>query len=155
MLLYKKLSAFFSQRIAIPQIVRGKDVAVQSETGSGKSVAFLLPILAAVEAKSNKTQVLVITPTRELAVQLEKVCQVITANGKANKKGSAIRVVKVVASVLATSVSCNNTRSLQAVGQFSELLMEGLAQRPHVVLGCAPQLAQLAAKGLLDLSHVR
>ncbi len=60
------------QEKCIPEILNGKDIIGQAETGSGKTVAFCLPILHKIEPK-HKIQVLVLTPTRELCVQVSDV----------------------------------------------------------------------------------
>lgn len=60
------------QKECIPTILDGIDVVAQAETGSGKTLAFVLPILEKINIK-NKLQVLVITPTRELCLQVTDV----------------------------------------------------------------------------------
>ena len=59
------------QQKTIPLILEGKDVIGKSQTGSGKTIAFGVPAVSAVDKELNKkfTQVLVLVPTRELAVQ--------------------------------------------------------------------------------------
>ena len=54
------------QAQAIPSLLKGRDVLGQAQTGTGKTAAFALPILARVDTKSTATQVLVLAPTREL-----------------------------------------------------------------------------------------
>jgi superfamily II DNA/RNA helicase len=49
------------------------DFVLLSDTGSGKTLAFLLPVLAFMDEKTAGTQALVIVPSRELAIQIEKV----------------------------------------------------------------------------------
>lgn len=62
------------QREAVPAVLKGGDVIATAQTGSGKTAAFLLPILQGLLAqKRGKTRVLVLTPTRELASQIEQV----------------------------------------------------------------------------------
>jgi ATP-dependent RNA helicase DeaD len=56
----------------IPYMLRGQDVMVQSQTGSGKTGAFLLPILDRIETGLGAPQALVLVPTRELAVQVTR-----------------------------------------------------------------------------------
>ncbi|MFP5503181.1 MAG: DEAD/DEAH box helicase, partial [Candidatus Sericytochromatia bacterium] len=58
------------QEKAIPAVATGKDLMVQARTGTGKTLAFGLPTLQHINATSPDTQVLVICPTRELAVQV-------------------------------------------------------------------------------------
>jgi len=55
----------------IPHMMNGRDVIGQAQTGTGKTAAFALPLLAQLSTKSQKSpQVLVLTPTRELAIQV-------------------------------------------------------------------------------------
>lgn len=54
----------------IPLLLDGNDVLAQAKTGSGKTLAFLLPALLSVDVKKPYSQVLVVAPTRELAVQI-------------------------------------------------------------------------------------
>jgi len=56
---------------AIPQILKGRDVIGLANAGSGKTAAFLLPIIQKLATQSNRDTVLVITPTRELAQQIQ------------------------------------------------------------------------------------
>lgn len=56
----------------IPWMLEGRDVLAQSQTGSGKTAAFALPILSRLKKRGNKPQTLVLTPTRELAIQVAK-----------------------------------------------------------------------------------
>lgn len=57
---------------SIPLALSGKDVLAQARTGTGKTLAFLLPALMKVDVKKPYSQVLVVTPTRELAVQIQQ-----------------------------------------------------------------------------------
>ena len=56
------------QKQAIPAILDGKSLFIQAKTGAGKTYAYLVPSVACVDPQSNDTQVLIIAPTRELAV---------------------------------------------------------------------------------------
>ena len=58
------------QAQTIPLILAGRDVLGQAQTGTGKTAAFALPILSRLELKQKAPQVLVLTPTRELAIQV-------------------------------------------------------------------------------------
>lgn len=59
------------QNLAIPPLMESKDILASAETGSGKTAAFLIPIIEALLRKeSGKTRALVLVPTRELAVQI-------------------------------------------------------------------------------------
>ena len=58
------------QNEAFQPVSQGKDVIVQSHTGSGKTLAFLLPLVTKMDAKTRTPNLLVLTPTRELAQQV-------------------------------------------------------------------------------------
>lgn len=63
------------QAEAIPVILAGRDLIATAQTGTGKTAAFLLPILhRLLELPRNISQVLIVTPTRELAKQIDDVC---------------------------------------------------------------------------------
>lgn len=64
------------QEQAIPKIIEGKDLLACAQTGTGKTAAFILPVLNQLTGKSNdKIKVLVVCPTRELALQIERQIQ--------------------------------------------------------------------------------
>ena len=63
------------QEKVIPKLFNGADLIVQSETGSGKSLAFLLPLLQSIDVGDKTTQALIIVPTRELALQISNVAE--------------------------------------------------------------------------------
>jgi len=60
------------QEKTIPLILEGKDIIGQARTGTGKTAAFAIPILEKIDANQLHTQALVLVPTRELAVQVNK-----------------------------------------------------------------------------------
>jgi ATP-dependent RNA helicase RhlE len=59
------------QRDAIPKVLQGRDIIGLAQTGTGKTAAFTLPILQRLIGGPRRTRVLVLTPTRELAAQVE------------------------------------------------------------------------------------
>jgi len=60
------------QAQAIPQLLEGRDVVGQSQTGTGKTAAFSLPMLDQIDGSQKAVQALILTPTRELAVQVSQ-----------------------------------------------------------------------------------
>lgn len=63
------------QAATIPLILEGKDIIGQAQTGTGKTAAFALPILSNLDLKEKDPQVLVLAPTRELAIQVAEAFQ--------------------------------------------------------------------------------
>jgi ATP-dependent RNA helicase DeaD len=76
------------QEKTIPLLNEGKDVIGHSQTGTGKTAAFTVPILSNIDASSNKVQALVLCPTRELVVQVK---------GEIEKIGKFVNKVRTVA----------------------------------------------------------
>ena len=60
------------QEKTLPHALAGEDVAVQSQTGTGKTAAFLITILERLESTPEAKRALIIAPTRELAVQIQR-----------------------------------------------------------------------------------
>ena len=68
------------QKAAIPELMLGRDVLGQAQTGTGKTAAFGLPLLAAIDQELRHPQVLVLAPTRELAMQVAEAFNSYAAN---------------------------------------------------------------------------
>lgn len=68
---FEKPSAI--QQRAIKPIIKGRDVIAQAQSGTGKTATFAIGILQSIDLNLHETQVLVLSPTRELAVQIQKV----------------------------------------------------------------------------------
>ncbi|HBO14440.1 MAG TPA: ATP-dependent RNA helicase [Halieaceae bacterium] len=63
------------QALTIPPLLAGRDLVGQAQTGTGKTAAFALPVLATLDPASAKPQALVLAPTRELAIQVAEAFQ--------------------------------------------------------------------------------
>ena len=61
------------QSDSIPALIAGRDVVIQSPTGSGKTLAFLLPLIQQLRHRGPGPRGLIVTPTRELAIQVDAV----------------------------------------------------------------------------------
>ncbi len=60
------------QARSIPPLLEGRDLLGQAQTGTGKTAAFALPLLSRLDLKKRRPQILVLTPTRELALQVSE-----------------------------------------------------------------------------------
>lgn len=118
------------QRMVIPFILEHKDVIVRSQTGSGKTAAFGIPICEKLELTMRKPQVLILTPTRELSVQIK---EEISNIGRFKR----IRC----AAVFGKQPMVVQTREL--------------SQRVHVVVGTPGRTFDHIEKGNLDLSEIK
>ena len=63
------------QAQSIPPLLAGRDLLGQAQTGTGKTAAFALPLLSRLDLKNKATQMLVLAPTRELAIQVSEAIQ--------------------------------------------------------------------------------
>ena len=74
----------YMQNESLKAISLHNEVVLISPTGTGKTLAFLLPILAELDPKSNQIQVLILVPSRELAMQIEQVVRGMGSGFKTN-----------------------------------------------------------------------
>lgn len=118
------------QEEVIKEIQAGKDLIVQSKTGSGKTAAFGIPVVDKIDREENAPQVLVLTPTRELAVQ---VCEELADIGKYKK----IRCVPIYGK------------------QPIHIQLRQLKQRVHVIVGTPGRLGDMIRRKHLDLSAIK
>ena len=72
------------QEEAIPYILSGKDFIGEAKTGTGKTLAFLIPLIQNINAKNNNTQLLIVAPTRELAIQITEEANKLNYNNELN-----------------------------------------------------------------------
>lgn len=72
------------QQEALDAVAENNEVVLLSPTGTGKTIAFLLPIIAELKSDDNRVQALIIAPSRELAVQIEQVMREMGSGFKAN-----------------------------------------------------------------------
>lgn len=63
------------QAATIPYLLEGRDVLGQAQTGTGKTAAFALPLLSRLDLSKTGPQILILAPTRELAIQVAEACQ--------------------------------------------------------------------------------
>lgn len=68
------------QAASIPHLLEGRDLLGIAQTGTGKTAAFSLPLLSRLDLKSRHTQLLILAPTRELAIQVAEACQTYARN---------------------------------------------------------------------------
>lgn len=70
------------QNLTIPEILDNKDVIGEAHTGSGKTLAFLAPLFEKIDTSKKELQVLILAPTRELVMQIEKQSKLLAENSE-------------------------------------------------------------------------
>lgn len=82
------------QRKVIPEVLKNKDLIVQSETGTGKTLAYLVPVFEKLKAQERIMQVIILVPTHELAAQINRQIEHLSQNSEV-KLDSALIIGKV------------------------------------------------------------
>lgn len=118
------------QREVIPVALEKKDLVVKSQTGSGKTAAYGIPLCELVDWNENKPQALILTPTRELAVQVN---EDITNIGRFKR-------------IKATAVYGKHPFHIQKAE---------LKQRTHIVVGTPGRVLDHIEKGTLALQRIQ
>ena len=75
---------------AIPMGLDGADVIGESETGTGKTLAYLLPIFQKIDITSKDIQAIILAPTHELAMQIHKQVELLSANANSLVRSTSI-----------------------------------------------------------------
>ena len=118
------------QEQVIPNILSGKDCIVKSRTGSGKTASFAIPIIQNLEIDERSPQALVLTPTRELALQIQQ---------DFDRIGTFKKI-----------------KTLPIFGkQPFKFQKEDLKQRCHVVIGTPGRVLDHLQQGTLDPSKIK
>ncbi|MDB6352821.1 DEAD/DEAH box helicase [Trichococcus sp. K1Tr] len=118
------------QQEVIPMTLKGKDIIVESQTGSGKTVSFGVPLCESVSWEENRPQALILVPTRELALQVK---EDITNIGR-------LKRIKATAVFGKTSFDT----------QKSEL-----RQKSHIVVGTPGRVLDHLQKGTMKFDKIR
>ena len=119
------------QQICIPHLLEGRDVLGMAQTGSGKTAAFSLPILAQIDPKEKHPQLLVMAPTRELAIQVADACEQFL------KYAKGINIVTLYG------------------GQRYDIQLRALKQGAQVVVGTPGRILDHIRRGTLSLAELK
>jgi ATP-dependent RNA helicase DeaD len=119
------------QLAAIPELLLGRDLVGQAQTGTGKTAAFSLPLLHRLDPEQPKPQVLVLTPTRELAIQVAEAI---------NSYAAQLSRVRVLA--------------VYGGSDFREQIQQ-LKRGVQIVVGTPGRVMDHMRQGTLDLSELR
>jgi len=118
------------QAQCIPLLLKGEDVLGLAQTGTGKTAAFALPLLANIDVSLNYPQVLVLAPTRELAIQVAEAFQTYARHLR------GFHVMPIYG------------------GQSYDIQFKQLKRGPQVVVGTPGRIMDHLKRKTLDLSHL-
>jgi ATP-dependent RNA helicase DeaD len=120
------------QVAALPVLLAGRDAYLNSETGTGKTLAYLLPIFGRLDATQEATQVVIVAPTHELAIQIQRQCCDLAQNA-----GRPVRTLLLIG------------------GTPMDRQIDKLKTKPHIVVGSPGRIRELIGMGKLKAQAVR
>lgn len=115
----------------IPKALKGETLCVQSATGTGKTHAFLIPIIERLDLSKNEVQAVIISPTRELARQTFKFASYFEEHFKGLKT------------------------KLLVSGSSLDSSVEGLKEAPHIIIATPKRLIDVINENILSLKNVK
>ena len=119
------------QEQCIPHLLNGHDVIGQAQTGTGKTAAFSLPLIDRIDINTNQVQLLVLAPTRELAIQVSEAIQTYARHLK------GLHVLPIYG------------------GQSYDIQLRPLKRGVHVVVGTPGRVMDHIKKGTLKLNSLK
>ncbi len=120
------------QKRVIPEALKNKDLIVQSETGTGKTLAYLLPLYKKIITPSKEMQAIIIVPTHELAMQIQRQIERLSQNSE----------IKVTSTPIIGNVNI-------------ERQIEALKKKPNIIVGSSGRILELIKKRKITAHTVK
>jgi superfamily II DNA/RNA helicase len=120
------------QVTALPALLANHNAYLHAETGTGKTLAYLLPVFARLDAALAATQAIIVAPTHELAIQIQRQC-----TDLAQHAGWPIRTLLLIG------------------GTSMDRQLDKLKKKPQLVVGSPGRINDLISKGKLKAQHVK
>lgn len=120
------------QEQTIPVILEKKDIIAQSETGSGKTLSYLIPLILNTNLNSRDLSSIILAPTHELVLQIEKQIKLLVKNSNLE-----LRYASIIGGV-------NISRQI-----------DKLKQKPHIIVGSAGRILELISKKKISAHTVK
>lgn len=122
------------QQRAIQPIIMGRDIVAQAQSGTGKTATFAIGALSRVDATIKKTQVIILSPTKELTVQTACVVE---------KLGSMIKDLTVETMY----------GGMNPIGQKTNSFLN--TSRPQIICGCPGKINDMLRRGVINTSFIK
>ncbi|XP_055030824.2 probable ATP-dependent RNA helicase ddx6 [Misgurnus anguillicaudatus] len=151
------------QEESIPIALSGRDILARAKNGTGKSGAYLIPLLERIDLKKDNIQAVVIVPTRELALQVSQICiqvskhmggvKVMATTGGTNLRDDIMRLDETVHVIIATpgrildlikkGVAKVNKVQMIVLDEADKLLSQDFVQMMEELLSSLPKQRQI------------
>jgi superfamily II DNA/RNA helicase len=120
------------QQRVIPEAIKNKDIIAQSGTGTGKTLAYLLPMYQKLKAELKEMQAIVLCPTHELAVQIIRQIERLSQNSDTKLKGATI------------------------IGNVNiDRQIKKLKEKPHIIVGTPGRILELIKKRKISAHTIK
>lgn len=120
------------QKKVIPEALQNKDLIVQSETGTGKTLAYLLPLFEKLNPLSREMQAIVLVPTHELAIQIQRQIERLSQN---------------------SDIKLNSTPIIGNVNIVRQI--EKLKEKPQITVGSSGRILELIKKKKISAHTIK
>ncbi len=120
------------QSKTIPEAQQNKDLIIQSETGTGKTLAYLLPLFEKIDTLKKEMQAIILVPTHELAIQVERQIEMLSQNSD----------------LKATSTPIIGDVNIQRQ-------IEKLKLKPHIIVGTSGRILELIQKKKISAHTIK
>jgi ATP-dependent RNA helicase DeaD len=117
---------------SIPLALQNKDIISQSQTGTGKTLAYLLPIFQKIDSSKKEMQTIILAPTHELSIQIDKEIQLLSKNS-----GLPITSTSIIGEV-------NIKRQI-----------DKLKEKPHIIVGSTGRIFELIKKKKISAHTIK
>ena len=120
------------QTKVIPEALKNKDLVVQSETGTGKTLAYLLPLFEKIDPAKREMQAIILAPTHELAIQILRQIERLSENSE------------------------RKVSSFSAIGNVNiERQIERLKEKPNIIVGSPGRILELIKRAKISAHTIK
>lgn len=116
----------------IPEALKGKDIIGQSATGTGKTLAYLLPLFQKIDTTKREMQAIILAPTHELAIQIQRQIELLAMNS-----GLTVTSAPIIGNV-------NIVRQT-----------DKLKEKPHIIVGSSGRILELIQKKKISSQTIK
>lgn len=120
------------QQEAIPAVLTGRDVVGRSATGTGKTLAYLLPLVAKIDPTRRENQAIILAPTHELAIQIQRHLEALLSHA-----GLPVTAAPLI----------GNANIMRQIDKLKE--------KPHILIGSAGRILELIQKRKITIAAIK
>ncbi len=135
------------QRLAIPAILAGGNFVASSQTGSGKTIAYLVPLIELITSNNDSQRAVVLTPTRELAIQVGNVCKELLqeSSEECTVVYGGVEYLEQI-----EALKKNPSIIIATVGRLIDIIEQGVIDKPSFDYFVVDEVDQMVDMGFIE-----